>query len=143
MRIDLVKTRARGVQPATEQDLQALQKVKYGDMLPVHIRRPRNGDHHRKFFALVNLIAENHHRLRTVEDVLVEIKVRVGHFAEHVTEDGEIVYVPRSISYEEMDQVAFATFYERALEAAATHMLPGIEREKLDAYLAEVERFAA
>ncbi len=140
MRIDLVKKRY-AIAPATPGDEEALRKVKVGDLLPVVIRKPRNGLHHRKFWAMVEVIAENHHRLRTREAVETELKLLCGHYREHVTRDGEIVFVPRSIRYDEMDQVEFAVFYDKAVRAALTELIDGVDPAELEAYLDKIGGF--
>lgn len=140
MKLHLLK-HARSIRPASEIDEDRLRRVPVGDLLPVHIRKPRNGGLHRKFFALVKLIADNHARLRTVEDVVLELKVRTHHYAEHITLDGKVVLVPRSISYEEMEELDFRTFFDRCCEVAADEMLPGIPRAQLDAYIEKVAEF--
>ena len=44
-----------GFAPATEQDLESCQAYKVGDVIRVKAQRPRNGQHHRKGFALLQL----------------------------------------------------------------------------------------
>lgn len=44
-----------GFQPATEQDLEACHAFKVGDVIRVLAQKPRNGRHHRKGFALLQL----------------------------------------------------------------------------------------
>lgn len=44
-----------GFQPATEQDMEAVQAFKVGDVIRVMAQKPRNGRHHRKGFALLQL----------------------------------------------------------------------------------------
>lgn len=142
MRLDLVVGKRRRIVPATEADEERLRTLRPGDLLPVHIRKPRNSGHHRKFFALLQFVAENHPRFARVEDVLLEVKVRLHHYREHITLDGEIVYVPKSISYDEMDEGDFTIFYNRAVEVVATDLLPGVPRHVLDAYLDRINAFA-
>jgi hypothetical protein len=140
MRLDLVKTRA-AIRPATEQDEEKLIRVRNGDLLPVHIRKPRNGRLHRKFFALVNLIAQNHPRLDSVDAVILELKVRAHHYTERITLDGEIILLPKSISYEDLEELDFQAFFEKCVKIAGHELLPGIDQGKLDAYLDELAGF--
>ena len=65
--------------------------------------------------ALVRLVFENQERYNSIEDLLVEFKLKVGHYKEHITTDGKIVYVPKSISFSQMDEYEFNEFYNKAL----------------------------
>ena len=63
--------------------------------------------------------------------VLIELKVRLGHVQSVlIRETGEIVKVPKSISFASMDQTAFDEFYERALNELCV-MGGGIESDAL------------
>lgn len=50
----LIRT-VSGFQPATEQDLEACMPYKVGDVIRFMAQKPRNGKHHRKGFALLQL----------------------------------------------------------------------------------------
>jgi hypothetical protein len=140
MRLDLIKTQRR-IQPATEQDEERLRLVRVGDLLPVSIKKPRNGRDHRRFWALVRFIRDNHDRLHTDEAVVLELKLRAGHYREHITGYGEILFVPKSISYDEVDQTEFLDFYQKALRAACTELLPKVPQPELEQYLERITTF--
>lgn len=143
MRLDLVLAPRKRIIPATERDVDRLAAFRVGDMLPVQTHgKPRNGGNHRRFFAMVRFIAENHPLFTTEEDVLVELKLRAGHYREHITSDGEIVYIPKSIDYETLDEVEFREFFDKAITAATADMLPNLSPVKLKAYLDEIVSFA-
>lgn len=132
MDIDLVMTPRRLIVPATERDAERLKIVKPGDLLPVNIRKVRNGDHHRKFMALVAFVADNHPVYSTVEDVLRVLKFYTGHFDETVTATGRIVYEMRSISWREMDEGEFREWSARARDEIFNRMFPDLPRERID-----------
>lgn len=140
MRLYLLKT-ARIIRPATENDEAKLRRIPVGDLLPVHIRKPRNAGLHRKFFALVKLISENSPRYDSLEAAILELKIRAGHYREHITLDGEVVFLPKSIAYEEMEQADFEIFFERCVEIACSELIPYIPRDKLEHYLAQAAEF--
>jgi hypothetical protein len=56
-----------------------LMKIKHGDVVQVEIKRPRNIMHHRKFFALINLVFENQAKYESPEHLLAALKASVGH----------------------------------------------------------------
>ncbi len=139
MKLYLVKTPSGHLVPASVDDRLKLRTLKPGDMLPVRIRHPRNGDHHRKFMSLVSFVAANHPRYRDmpldggIERVLTKLKLETGHYDHHVlAETGELVYMPRSISFEDMDEGEFVVWSKSAREYVYAHLLPGFtDRDKV------------
>lgn len=136
MKAVLLKTPSglRGSTPA-DQDAwsrfrRRLETMKPGTWLRFEWSSPRNGKHHRKLFALLQLVAENSEVYDTPEKALIAVKLCSGYFdlmADPQT--GEIVKVPKSISYESMGQEDFDQFYSRALDGVLQHILPQMDKE--------------
>lgn len=139
MKAVLVMT-PKGLHGSTSSDQEAWAKLKRrmktmkpGDWLRFEWQRPRNGKHHRKFMALLQLIAENSETYDTVEKALVAVKLIVGHFEPAVHPlTGEVVPAPKSINYESMDQDAFEKFYNQAIDGILAHILTQMDRETAD-----------
>ena len=136
MKCVLVKTEQglRGATP-TDQDEWArfrrrLETMKPGTWLRMESSRPRNGKHHRKLFALLQLVAENSETYNTTEKALVAVKLAAGYF-DPIPDPrtGEIVPSLHSISYDAMDQDAFEAFYSAALDGVLQVILPTMPRE--------------
>ncbi len=136
MKCMLIKTE-RGLRGATPKDQEAwarykrrLETMKPGTWLRVESSRPRNGAHHRKMFALLQLVAENSETYNTPEKALVAVKLAAGYF-DPVPDPrtGEIVPALHSVSYDAMDQDAFDAFYSAALDGVLQVILPTMERE--------------
>jgi len=115
MEIFLVKTQSGALAPFDDADAQRMAKIKTNEVVRAEITKPRNLLFHKKFMALVRLVFENQERYNSIEDLLVEFKLKVGHYKEHITTDGKIVYVPKSISFSQMDEYEFKEFYNKAL----------------------------
>lgn len=90
-----------------------------GEILECDTRKARHPEHHRKFFALLQQAFANQDKYRNLTDLLVALKLKVGHYDEHVTADGRLVFVPRSISFARMEQDEFSKFYNAAIVALA------------------------
>lgn len=154
MKLMLMKTSDGVLVPATEHDQDTYEKLRRNTHYKADLRKARNPDHHRKGFALINLIFENQEQYKTLEDLLVELKLRAGWYTEHVRNvnspildslaqfayvcPGQIrkkleryvevlrardsvVFVPKSISFADMDQLEFEQFYERVIDIAVEH----------------------
>lgn len=139
MKVMLLKT-DKGLRGSTPADQDAwvkfrrkLETMKPGTWLRMEWARPRNGRHHRKFFALLQLVAENSETYNTTEKALVAVKLVTGHFdlMAH-PETGEIMQVPRSISYDSMGQDEFDKFYSAAIDGVLQHILPHLDKEKAE-----------
>lgn len=139
MKCLVIKTE-KGLRGATQPDHDAwtkfrrnLEAMKPGTWIRMEWARPRNGRFHRKFFALLQLVADNSEVYDTAEKALVAVKLVTGHFDLMVhPETGEILQIPRSISYDSMEQGEFDTFYSAAIDAVLRHILPTMDRETAD-----------
>lgn len=138
----LIKTPS-GLRGSTPEDHEAwtkfrrkLEVMRDGAFIRFDWSTPRNGPHHRKGMALLHLIAENSETWNTTEKALIAVKLVVGHFdlvADPKT--GEISQIPRSISFDAMDQESFEIFYSQAIDGILQHILPTIDRKTMDRLL--------
>lgn len=110
--------------PSLPSDKAVLEKYKNNAILYVDLRKPRNGKFHRKFMALIRVIYEAQEMYSTEEDLLIEIKLRAGHYQEHITARGKLTYVPKSLSFDSMDGDEFEIFYGKAIDIALKFLLP-------------------
>ena len=104
--------------PASERDEDQFAKLRRNTEYKCDLKKARNPDHHRKGFALIDLIFNSQEAYLTLEDMLTELKLLTGWYVEHVRSSGELVYIPKSISFADMDQLEFETFYDRVLDLA-------------------------
>jgi hypothetical protein len=133
----------KGLRGATPADQEAytkfrrrLETMKPGKWLRLEWSSPRNGPHHRKFMALVQLVTENSETYDTVAKALVAIKLAAAYFDPHVDPaTGEIIKVPQSISYDAMGQEDFDVFYSAALDGVLQVVLPTMDRATADRLL--------
>jgi hypothetical protein len=120
-----------GLEAQDDQAKDVLRKVKVGEVVQCEIIKPRNLAHHKKFWALLNTVWECAGDWSSPYMILIELKVRLGHVQKVVIrETGEIVSVPKSISFAAMDQAEFEQFYDRALMELCK-MAGGIEPSAL------------
>lgn len=142
MKAVLLRTES-GLRGATPADHEAwnrfrrrLETMKPGRWLRFEWSSPRNGRHHRKLMALLQLVSENSETYDTVEKALVAVKLVTGHFdlmADPKT--GEIVQIPRSISYDAMGQEDFDVWYSAAVDGVLQHILPTMDQATADRLL--------
>jgi hypothetical protein len=130
----LLRKGAASLLPADDAAVEALKRFKLHELIEVPLpSRPRNVRHHRKFFALLQLVFENQEAYPTVDALLFALKVALGH-ADLIADmqTGELHPSPKSISFASMDQAEFDAFYNSAVDLFVTKIIPGMNRADLE-----------
>lgn len=120
-----------------------LRKIKLNDLLMVEVKRPRNGRHHRLYWALMNLVADNQEHYENAEAVHQAIKLATGHYTIVRGASGAEYHVGKKTSYEAMDQAEFSAYYERVCDVIAREFLPGVSSTQLKAEVEQMIGMAA
>lgn len=113
--------------PMSEQARESLSRLPVDRDVVVEVKQPRNIAHHRKFWALAQLVFENQEYFPTVEAVVAALKSATGHCDMIAGKDGTMIAVPRSISFGSMDQVEFNRFYDSCVTVVVEKIIPGIQ----------------
>ena len=133
------------LRPAQEQDYEVWDHMKIAEreVVKIQISRPRNYRFHCKFFAMLGIILANQVHYQTTDELLNVCKLRIGHVVVVKTPSGEERW-PKSISFAAMDESQFSAFYNRAVDWMLSEVIPGLQRQHLDAEVeAELLGFAA
>lgn len=125
----------RPVDPASAE---ALERIPAGQDVRVEITRPRNIQHHRKFFALLNAIFPHQSVYPTHKSFRAAMTVALGFGETYKLGDGRTIIIPGSISFDKMDQAEFEQFYDRAVELIVTRILPGVGRADLNREVSDI-----
>lgn len=116
----------------------ALAEIGQSEVVRVEVRRVRNVQHHRKFFALLNAVFPHQQVYPTLDAFRAALSVALGHGEQVKLPDGRIIIVPGSIAFSKMDQSAFDEFYKRAVELVLTRILPGVASADLEREVNEI-----
>lgn len=109
-------------------DIEEYKKIKKGDVINVKIADiPRNYEHHKKLFGILNYSVSNSDFTGTDEDFLTAIKYEIGFVDVKKKIDDSEVIIPRSISFEKMGQKAFEDFYNKVMFCLSKYMNDSIE----------------
>jgi len=121
------------LRPVDEAGEEVLSHLAHGEIIEITMRRPRNVQHHRLFFALMSLVWQqlDHTEYPTVEDLVTRMKIATGHRDRIEFAGGIVAFVPRSISFANMGQDEFTVFFEQVCDWVAKEILPGVTREDL------------
>lgn len=126
----------------SEQDADRLKRFKIGEPFRVDAKKPRNGKHHRLGFSMLQWVFDNQDRFDVFEDFLVEMKLRTGHYREHITLRGVICYVPMSLAFENMDEVEWGEWRQKAINAILKHFMPNMSAPEFEHALAAILEYA-
>jgi hypothetical protein len=127
-----------------DSDYEEKKKLKQGEKVLVTIKRPRNYENHKRFFALLRLVVQNLPEqmaramsIYSEEDLLNCIKLDLGMFTTHWHEGRELLKV-KSISFASMDESEFSNFFTETINLITNHYLLGMDKETL---LEEIDNF--
>ena len=130
----LCKRTVSGLSADDDAATAVLRKIKVGDVVRVEVRRPRNLQAHRRFFALVNLVYSNSEDFPSPEVPRKVLTCRAGHATPVVIKStGEVMLIPDSISFSNMDQDEFDAFWQRVVKVVCEEILPGVTEADIEA----------
>lgn len=139
----LLQKHLGSLRPVDDTGQDALRRIKNGALLTVEMKQPRNGNHHRLYWALINVVFQNQERYPDAESLHSAIKIAAGIRTEIELPNGIKGYIPGSIAFHKMDQAEFNLFYDRVCDIIAKHFLPGVTDAELKAEVASMVGAAA
>jgi len=99
--------------PSDDKSQEESQKIPVGS--EIKGVKARNIKFHRKSFALLNLGYNNQDKFESFEVYRKVIIIRAGFYDEAPTKDGEVYFIPKSLSFENMSANDFEAWYEATL----------------------------
>jgi len=142
MAIFFVVKKDYGFFPVNDNDLEVCKKFVEGEVYRCEIKKPRNIKFHRKFFALLQYVFENQDKYDNAEDLRVEIELKAGNYTEHITTKGKMIYIPKSIAFEKMDNIEFEKLYNKAVDVILKDFIIGDTKENIEAQVQDILAFA-
>jgi Protein of unknown function (DUF1367) len=127
----IMRRKGARLEPVTEVDRELLLDIPEGADLTVKVSRSRSPRQHRLFWALLQLVVDNHEYYQRPEQLLEWMKVRLGYVDETVWHDKQIWFKTRSISFAAMGQDQFKEFFTRAVDVITTDVIPEMDKEAL------------
>ena len=133
--MDLLFRKALGsLIPLDEAAEAALARIGAGDIVKVRgLVRPRNPDHHRLYWAMLNLVAGNTEKYEDAEQLHFLLKIDIGHWRPFVSDDGKVYYEPKPTDFASMGQDEFSIYYDKCVEVICERVIPGMDSEELRA----------
>ena len=99
--------------------------LRHGDVLTTEFHKPRSGKYHRRVFALLQMVFENQDRFDHLEVLRQFLTLQTSFVIEsldHAT--GEVIRLPRSWEYSQMDQTEFEALNSELIDAVLRCFYP-------------------
>jgi len=122
-----------------DHDARTICEKNAGKEVMVSVSRPRNLQHHKKFFALLNLLWETTpcgEQYPSRDALRHALTMEAGFFEVIPTRHGPRA-IPKSISFENMDQDEFSRLYDASVRLVLERILPDMTEEDLAQELLE------
>jgi len=116
--------------PITEWDREQLLDVPEGKDLSIKLTRTRSAKQHRLFWALMQIVVDNHPYYLRPEQMVEWLKLRLGYVEEVMFHNGDMMTKLSSISFSSMGQSEFQDFFNKSLYVITTEVTP-ISRQEL------------
>ena len=113
----LIKNHMNQLEASDIETERILDKIKAGEVLKLSYKKARNYENLKRWRVLVKKVFENQERYDNEEDFIVEIKLKCGYYKEHITTKGKIIYIPKSLAFDEIDETEFQEFFGKAIQA--------------------------
>lgn len=128
---------SRGLVPNYDSDFDEKKKLKIGVTYKVKVTKARNYDFHKKYFALINCAWEyqnegvQNHFKNNVDLFRKTVEIAAGHCDQvYSISLSDWVDIPKSISFEKLDQIGFQELYDRVKDVLFSIFLKNISEEE-------------
>ena len=128
----LVEKTLQGYIPAfgSDHEVRKKDKHKIGEKYWIEIKQSRNYLYHKKYFAMLKMAFNNQEKYQNEEHFRKLAQMKAGYYEEIKTDKG-IVYMPISISYDSLDNIAFGELYNKVHEVLWNDYFSHLSNEDL------------
>ena len=116
MKITIVKKLNNTFSIAYNSDYELAKKLKVGVEYQCEIKRPRNYNFHKKYFALITMLYDNQERYINIDHLRKDLTIEAGFYTVRKNLQGVDVYEANSISFSKMKQNDFDDLYSKTLD---------------------------
>lgn len=92
-----------------------LEQFPEGTEISITARRSRSSKNHKHFFAVLHYAFKHLEAYQSEDDLLDAIKIACGHTRPVMKQDGEVIWLPKSIDWDNMGEEEFKRFKNRAI----------------------------
>lgn len=134
--------------PAHQSDVDYIKTLPNGQPIRVTVRRMRNPQFHRKYFALLNYLYdiwepedENMVGEKNFDRFRKDIIILAGFYERYIRLDGSTRIEPKSISFAAMDEDEFSDLYEKTIDVGIKYVAINYTSDELNAVVEGILEF--
>lgn len=113
--------------PASLHDAEYLSGYDNYAVVEVTIHRGRSRQRHRLYWATLHAVIENHDVLSSAESLHKMLLIGCGLTDPLITLDGEILLLPSSTAFDQLDEPSFKAYFDQAMKIITAQIIPGID----------------
>ena len=117
MKLTLVKQLNGSFKVAYDSDYEKAKKLKVNTEYQCEVKRPRNYEFHKKYFALINMVFENQEKYINIDHLRKDLTIASGFYTKRFDINDNEILEPDSISFGSMKQDVFDDLYSKTLDA--------------------------
>jgi hypothetical protein len=133
-----LKKHSIGLLPADERSREYLARLKQGQAVEAKVKRVRNLQQLRLWWALIGVIWEHQETYATKEQVHDAFKIWLGHYEDIRLKDGRTAVKPKSIAFGDLSQDAWEELFDQAIKMVTERIIPGVSDTDLRQHLQEM-----
>lgn len=136
MKLKLLNT-VQGLKPLYDEDFDEKKKLKIGEVYTAEVKKARNIQFHRKYFALINCAWEYqnekvvNHFNNSVDAFRKTVEIAAGWYEPiYLISKKEWSQAPKSIAFDKMDEAEFTELYDNVKRVLFQTFLRYIDEEE-------------
>lgn len=136
MKLKLLNT-VQGLKPLYDEDFDEKKKLKIGEVYTAEVKKARNIQFHRKYFALINCAWEYqnekvvNHFNNSVDAFRKTVEIAAGWYEPiYLISKKEWSQAPKSIAFDKMDEAEFTELYDNVKRVLFQTFLRHIDEEE-------------
>jgi len=90
--------------------------IPYGELI-ADLKKNRNFKNHRRFFAFINQAFDMQDFYDDKKVFRKVLQLKAGFFDEVISDKGKVIYLPRSIAWDEIDELEFRPLFTKVVNA--------------------------
>ena len=103
---------------------------KEGEVIVAEIKRARNYENHKRFFSFLDLTFDMQEHFDTPEAYRRWLTMKCGYFSTIVAPNGNTIFVPDSIAFENMPEDEFRNLFSTAIDVFLKELGKGLSRQE-------------
>lgn len=117
----LIRT-LHGLRPANDIASENISKIKIGETIQCEITKPRSLPWHKRYWALIGLIANNSDY--TPDNIHALLKLKCGCSKLIKDRHGKEYWIPDSIAFSKMDGIKWSEYWNKVVDYVCTDLMP-------------------